>query len=508
MNRIKRNSLRRRKARIAARLENSSSEDRGRPMLDPGNLRYEMAHRTRAIAAGGIGAMLALAKKLGLVRRIDEGLHLLKIHRPYHESDHVLNIALNVLSGGQCLEDLELRRNDETFLDALGTERIPDPTTAGDFCRRFETADIRRLMDIIDQTRLEVWKQQPADFFKQAIVDMDGTLVPTTGECKQGMDISYKGIWGYHPLILSLANTGEVLRVVNRPGNRPSHEGADVEVDRVIRLCQEAGFEKILLRGDTDFTQTRRLDNWDATEGVQFIFGMDVRPTTHILCDDLPEEIWEFLERPPRYEVKTQPRARPENVKQQIVQVREFKNITLVCETIAECKYRPKACRHEYRLIAVRKDVAIQNDPQGQLFEDYRYFLYLTNDWETPAEEIVFSANDRCHQENLIEQQKNGVRSLRAPLDSLESNWAYMLITALAWNLKAWFGLLLPVSGRWEQKHRAEKDLVLRMEFKRFVNAFMLIPCQIVRTGRTLVYRLLSWNPHVPIFRRLLMALE
>ena len=235
---------------------------------------------------------------------------------------------------------------------------------------------------------------------------------------------------------------------------------------------------------------------------------MAVHPTAHVLCDDLPEEIWEFLERRPRYEVKTKPRARPDNVKQEIVKQRKFRNITLVSESIAECAYRPTACRKDYRLIVVRKDLKIENDPQLRLYDDYRYFLYLTNDWETPADQIVFSANARCQQENLIEQQKNGVRSLRAPLDSLNSNWAYMVMTALAWNMKAWVGLMLPESPRWKSKHREEKQLVLRMEFKRFVNSFMLIPCQIVRTGRTLVYRLLSWNPHVPIFRRLLIALE
>ncbi len=91
---------------------------------------------------------------------------------------------------------------------------------------------------------------------------MDGTLVETAAECKQGMDLSYKGIWGYHPLVLSLANTGEVLRLVNRPGNRPSHEGAAELFDQCIALCRGAGFRRIVLRGDTDFSQTEHLDRW------------------------------------------------------------------------------------------------------------------------------------------------------------------------------------------------------------------------------------------------------
>ena len=495
------------KRRIAQRLEESSSEDRGQPMLNPQNMHYEMAERVRGLAAGGIGAVHQLALKIGLVDRIDRALHLLKIHRPYHESDHVLNIAMNVMAGGECLEDLELRRNDEVYLDALGTERIPDPTTAGDFCRRFSRADVYALLGAIDETRLDVWARQPDDFFDEAVIDMDGTLVTTTGECKQGMDISYKGVWGYHPLLVSLANTGEVLSIVNRSGNRPSYEGAHHEVDRAIQLCERAGFRRILLRGDTDFTQTKYLDGWD-DQGVKFIFGMDVSAGVHIRADDLPRDIWQLLERPPKYKVATEPRQRPENVKERIVQLRKFKNIRLQAEWVAEFAYRPVACNKDFRLIVVCKDLQIENDPQGVLFEDYRYFLYLTNDWDLPAEQIVLSANGRCHQENIIEQGKNGVRCFHAPLDNLMSNWAYMVMTALAWNLKAWWALTLPETPRWREKHKQEKQLVLRMEFKRFVNSFVQIPCQLIRTGRRLVFRILAWNRYLPIFRRLLQALE
>jgi hypothetical protein len=186
----------------------------------------------RAIAPGGIGAIHLLAQKLGLVRAIDEDLHLLKRHLPYHESDHVLNIAYNLLAGGSRLEHLEVRRHDEVYLDALGAERIPDPTTAGDFCRRFSEGDVERLMDTFNEARLRAWGEQPADFFDEAFLDADGTIAPSDGWCKQGVDISYNGVWGDHPLVVSLANTGEPLFLVNRSGNRPSHEQADVYLDK------------------------------------------------------------------------------------------------------------------------------------------------------------------------------------------------------------------------------------------------------------------------------------
>src|SRR5690348_13755611 len=227
------------------------------------NIDYDIAERVRGLAYGGIGAMHLLARRLGLIDKIDQRLHLLKIHLPYHESDHVLNFAYNPLCNGDCLQDIELRRNDAVFLDALGTRRIPDPTTAGDFCRRFSVAHINLLQDIFDDVRIGVWQRQPASFFDLAILDVDGTLTETSGNCKQGMDIAYDGTWGYHPLVVSLANTREVLGLVNRPGNRPSHEGAAAEVDRALAVCFRGGFRQVLLRGDTDFSQTEHLDRWD-----------------------------------------------------------------------------------------------------------------------------------------------------------------------------------------------------------------------------------------------------
>jgi len=270
-----RQQLANRKRRLARRLDKNNGPSCHRPVFTAGDVRYEVAERTRGISSGGIGALHALAVKVGLVEAIDRHLHLLKFHLPYHESDHVLTFAYNPLCDGTCLQDLELRRQDEVFLDALGARRIPDPTTAGDFCRRFDEAAIRQLQAAVHEVRLGIWAQQPASFFDQAILDMDGTLVETTGQCKAGMDIAYDGTWGYHALVLSLANTGEVLGLVNRPGNRPSHEGAATEVDRALAILLRGGFRQVLLRGDTDFTQTKHLDRWDQAGDVGFVFGFD-----------------------------------------------------------------------------------------------------------------------------------------------------------------------------------------------------------------------------------------
>ena len=469
-------------------------------MYRAGTIHYEHSDRVRGLATGGIGAMQQLAQHVGLVDAIDQQVHVLKVALPYHESDHVLGIAYNSLCGGTCLQDIEVRRQDEVYLDALGAQRIPDPTTAGDFCRRFDAGAIETLQTAINETRMRVWRAQPAAFFDEAILDADGTLAETTGQCKEGMDIAYTGVWGYHPLVVSLAQTQEPLFLVNRSGNRPSSEGAAERFDQARALCQEAGFRRITFRGDTDFSQTAHLDRWDAA-GVRFVFGYDARVNVLRAADALPARAWTPLVRPTPSVVKTEPRARPVNVKAATIVAREYQNLRLDAEAVAEFPYQPTACATPYRMVVVRKNISVARG-EHRLFDQIRYFFYLTNDRETAASAVVFLANDRCNQENLIDQLKHGVGAMGMPVDTLLSNWAYMVMTALAWSLKAWFALRLPTTGRWAARYAAEQAAVLRMEFKAFLQAFMLIPVQVVRTGRRLVFRLLAWNPWQAVFLR------
>jgi Transposase DDE domain group 1 len=499
--------LQQRRRRLLDRIANRPAPERETPMITASNIHYELGQRVQGFSAGGLGAMLLLAQRTGLTAGIDHDLHLLKRHLPYHESDHVLNIALNILAGGRRLEHIELRRNDAVYLDALGAERIPDPTTEGDFCRRFRRADVLTLMETINKARLRVYSQQPDEFRREAIVDVDGTLVGTDARCKQDIDMAYDGTWGYHVLVLTLANTGEVLYLVNRSGNRPSHEGAPGYINKTIDLCRRAGFRRVYLRGDTDFSQTEHLDRWDAEGDVRFLFGIDAHPTLVALAERLPAEAYSFLERPPKYQIKTAPRRRPERVKPEVVRRRGFETIHTLEEMVAEFDYRPVACRRSYRVVVLRKRLGIDKG-SVRLREEYRYFFFITDDRAAAADELVFRANDRCDQENVIAQLKGGVHALTAPVDGLVSNWAYMVMASLAWTLKTWAALLLPEGPRHVERHRAEKRAWLRMEFATFREAVLAMPCQIVRGGRRLVYRLLSWTPWQGAFLRLVERLR
>jgi len=482
--------LKKRKQRLQKRLERRQWSEQSRPMFRAQNIHYEMAERVRAIDSGGIGAFHILAKNSGLIDAINENVYLLKRHLPYHESDHVLNIAYNTLTGGTCLDDLELRRNDESYMDALGADRIPDPTTAGDFTRRFSEAEVGALMEAINTIRPKLWKKKLKRSERaEAIIDVDGMVAPTTGECKEGMGISYNGIWGYHPLVISLANTLEPLYLVNRSGNSPSHKGAVEWIDRAVALVRKS-FDGVCLRGDTDFALTRNFDRW-TDDGVRFALGMDAKQNLVKIAESLDTRCWRVLRRREKRAASTQRRKRPVNVKERIVVERRYRNIKLHSEHVAEFAYRPARCNRTYRVIVLRKTMSVE---KGQLFlwEDIRYFFYITNIKELSPTEVVYFCNDRCNQENLLEQLKNGLKAMRMPVGDLVSNWAYMVMVSLAWILKAWFALLV--------RYRDRRDELLRMEFRRFLNAIIRLPVQIISTGRRIIYRILGYNDWVRTF--------
>jgi len=460
-----------------------SGQEKG-PMLKGFEISYEQSKRVEAISVGGIGVMHKLIERIRLAETINEEVVLLKRHLSYFESDHILTLGYHVLCGGRCLQDIERLRSDAVFLKALSADRLPAPSTVGDFLRRFDQPAIEALTEVINKKRQRVWRYARGRLGHTAILDVDGTIAGTLGQCKEAMDISYKGIWGYAPLLISLAHTREVLYLVNRPGNQPSSYGAAPYIDQALSLVG-GHFKKVYLRGDTDFSLTEHFDRWD--DVCTFVFGFKN-------CKSLVQRAeaitaYKELVRKAPYEIKTKPRKKPDKVRPQRAIDRNYKTLRLLGEAVAEFDYRPSKCKKTYRMIVLRKHIAVY---RGEILEKIkiRYLFYITNDRKKSAEEIVFFSNERCDQENVIAQLKHGIGALRLPAREFLANWAYMVCAAMAWNLKAFFALLCPDK---RQGHE-----LLRMEFKRFLNTIIYIPCQILIKGRRIVYRLLNENDYTP----------
>lgn len=454
-------------------------------MLTSGKITYEVGGNIDAMSFGGIAVVHRMVTKLGLPEQIDEGLQLLKVHLPYHESDHVLNLAYNVLCGGTRLEDIERLRHDAAYMNALGADLIPDPTTAGDFCRRFTEADVVELMDRINAVRPLLWRTRGRDLLGPvAYIDADGTMAPTDGKRKAGIGLSYKGIWGYCPLLITLANTKEVLYLVNRPGNAPSHQDAAGWIDKAIDLVSPHA-PRVCLRGDTDFALTANFDRW--AQRADFLFGMDANAALTRIADGLDDACWRRLQRKVPYQNKTgTTRARRENHKQRIVNAKGYLNLQLNHEDVACFDYQPGRCTRSYKVVALRKNISRSKGEQA-LLDEVRYFFYITTYTDLTAAEIVELANQRCDQENVIGDLKSGIGALRVPLYDLVSNWAYMLIAALAFNLKSWFALMM--------HRKADRRAYIRMEYRRFFHSVILIPAMIGRRARGITVRLIGYTP-------------
>lgn len=457
-------------------------------------LDYEVSKRVEGTSFGGVAAMMELARATGLADAIDSHVSVLAQHRPYKESDHVLALAAAVLAGGTCPEDLRRLREDPQFLDSLGVCRLPDSTTSGDFLRRFKTdGDVENLMHACLAMSEQVLVAQLSPEQREVgMIDADGTLSPTDAECMEGIDYcGYKRQWGYAPLLVSLANTGQPLCIFNRPGNAPSASCAAKYLDMALEYMLGV-YKRVTLRGDTDFSQTQYLDGWHESGRVDFVFGYDACTAVKSRAEALDACTWMELKRPVRYEVKTRERTKPERVKEKLIKQRGYRTLHTQCEDMAEFEYRPGACKRNYRMVVVRKTIAV-TEGQLELEPKIRYFFYITNRRDLSTKEVVFEANKRCNQENLIAQLKGQVHALTPVSDKLHSNWAWMVSASIAWTLKSWFALFSP--------QPPQRKRLLGMEFRTFLNRFINIPVQIVHTARRTLLRVIGGNlSAIPVF--------
>lgn len=456
-------------------------------------LHLETDGRGETTHYGGLVLAQQLVRRLGIAQRLDQGLLLFKRHAPYYESDHVLALTYTLYADGTCLEDQGALQGSEAVRRLVGACRIPDPTTAGDFLRRFKTAaEVEQLSAVIDEVQEEVWSQLPRRVRRQrtkhelALVDLDGHIKALYGEHKEGADFSYDGRWSYQPLVVSLGGSGECLRVVNQPGNTRSSEAAAGALRQVLPWVQRH-FRNALVRGDTDFD---RADILQAAidSGAYFALGGRVYPNRAALAQALPESAWQpFIPRGRRGRCSAPARqGRTPNWRKHKAAQRRFRNLRTIGQWITELSYQPAGLEHPCRMIA-RRMLIEEQDGQGTLFESFRYRLILTNlpRSYTPRQ-IIDLAYQRCDQENVIEQFGAGIAGWRMPVAEFMGNWAWLQIARLAWNLGKWIAqLALPAE-------------VVRWEWKRFRRHFVYIAARVLKKGRRLIVQLTDSHRYLP----------
>lgn len=476
-----------------ARTRLSSASERTRAFRHP-KLQAEV-EASESTALGGLSLAIGLAAKLGLPQAIDARLDLLQSRRPFHESDHVLTHVYNLFVGGTAMEDIAELQHSEPVRRMLGASRIPDPSTAGDFLRRFDAKSIGDLDRAIDEIHARAWKQHYGRKKQPwGIVDVDSHVRHVYGNQKEGADFTYKGGFGFHPLVLSLAQTQECLRLVNRSGNVASADGAAEALAEVAALLR-ARFERVLVRGDSAFARQDIFDTCER-EGLYFAMVSAQHSNFEGLAETVNERDWQPFRAnvDPRGSTVAR-RRRAKNVRRLRARERGKRDLKLEKQWLTEIAYKPARSERTYRLIIRRQ--RIEESVQGELFELWRYRFVLTNLPKTMSTEaVVRETYRRCDQENVIEQLQHGVAAMRMPTGGFLANHAHLLCARIAHNLKAWLAML------------ALPEETMRWEWKRFRKAFVYVAARVILSARQRIVRLADSHRFAAVMQRALLRLQ
>lgn len=463
----------------------------GRVMRHP-LLHLESDPRGEMTHYGGLVLAQQFVRQFRIAQRVDSALSLFKRHAPYHESDHVLALAYTLYADGRCLEDQAALQGSEAIRRLVGACRIPDPSTAGDFLRRFKSAqDLAQLSGVVDGIQEAVWsklararrRRKKHEF---ALVDLDGHIKPLYGVQKEGADFSYNRRWSYQPLVVSLGGSGECLKVVNQPGSARPSDAAAKALKEVLPQVKRH-FRNALVRGDTDFD---RSDIFNAVmdEGAYFAICARVYANRAALAEAITEGNWKpFVPRAEREERSGSLRhGRTANWRRQKAAERGYRRLRTVKQWVSEIAYQPHGLDSACRMI-VRRILIEESDGQGALFTHYRYRLVLSNlpRSYTPGQ-IIDLTYQRCDQENVIEQFGQGIAGWRMPVAEFMGNSAWLQIARLAWNL-----------GKWIAQIALPREVV-RWEWKRFRRHFVYIAAKVLKKGRRLVVRLAGSHRFLP----------
>jgi len=456
-----------------------------RPVFRNRQVRLHVQQRGQTTPYGGLALAHDLAMRLQLDREINRALPLLKLKLPYFESDHFLTHVYNQYVGGTCLEDISNLQHSAAIKGLVGACRIPDPSTAGDFLRRFRPAHLRAVQRVIDQAREKVWSKLPRSRRRVATIDLDSTIKPVYGECKQGADFSYNGQWSYHPLLITLMETNEPLRTINRSGNAASADGAAAALLEVLPMVKRH-FDTVYVRGDSKFYQKGILAAC-ARHDVRFALCLDGYAGLQEKAYSLPLSEWEPFsahraDQVARAAAEKQRRRKRRRYRPLRARQRGYETLTTVKQWVTQFDYTippggttlgAQVVGNTYR-VAVKQQEVETHQGQEYLFSEYRNRFVITDipPAEMNAAEVICFAYGRCDQENTIEQFKNGIAALRMPTGELLANSAFLLAGQLAWCLRAWLSLL------------ALPKETTRWEWKWFRQAFVYVAARVTRGAR------------------------
>lgn len=461
-------------------------------------LHTEVEESPSSTPYGGLVLAVAFLKQFMVAESIDSRVSVLKQHQPYHESDHVLALALNLYVGGTCLEDLSNLQHSEGVRRMLGACRIPDPTTAGDFLRRFDEdanpGSLAALRQSVDEIQCAVWQASAStkrtkknkgrhksqkNIQSLEAIDIDAHLKPVYGVQKEGADFSYKGQWSYKQLLITRARTSESLAVRNRPGNVKDADGAAEVLDEVLgNACSHLG-PTLVVRGDSAFDQADMRAVCESRGVYSAIVAREFKDRQSIAMS-VPESSWKpfrtraarTAEQRKRAKNRGRRRRKPNRKRQRALE-RGYNNKRLLGQWITEVPYQPAGSKKTYRLV-LRRRLIEHSEGQLVLFKEYEYRYVLTDLPHDLAStrDVVDLTYERCDQENLVEQMGSGIAGWRMPVREFAGNCAWLEIARLAWNLGKWIAML------------ALPDEVVRWEWKRFRQAFVYVAAEVVKRSR------------------------
>jgi len=469
---------------------------RGRVLRTP-TLHFEVDPRAVVTPYGGLALVEELCRSFDVAQIIDEHVHVLKQHQPFHESDHILAQVFNLYVGGSTLEDLASLQHDEALRRMLGACRLPDPTTAGDFLRRFTPESLDALRTANTRIQRAVWRKLarrhrwPRGKRPRMVVYLDGHIKELYGASIEGADFSYTGKWSYQALTVTLAGTGECLAVRLRPGNMRSSEGAASVLDEVLPWIKEHA-EDVLVVADSDFDRSD-VRQACVRAGVYFAFVGREQSDRPEMADSISE--WRTFRTRAARQVEQRrgrkgyrSRKRRPNLKRQRARERKFTELRLVRQFVGETSWTPRGTTEQLRLV-VRRQLIDRHEPkQGMLFEQFRDRYIVTNlpaSWA--AEEVIDATYERCDQENVIEQLGSGLAMWRMPVKQFIGNEVWMEIARLAWNMRSWIAQL------------ALPEEVVRWEWKRFRHAFVYLAAEVVHHARQILVRFAASHRFAPM---------